>query len=75
MCAFLTNFLPGLVPLPLTCTEDIDDYFSYLTDSSTDSDTDSLNEILDCESSYSYGAPLVSKFNSIIIIILSTSKV
>ena len=42
ICAFLTNFQPALVPLPLTCTEsDVDKYFEQLSDCDSTSDEDS----------------------------------
>ena len=42
ICAFLANFHPALVPLPLTCTEsDVDKYFEQLSDCDSTSDEDS----------------------------------
>lgn len=47
VCAFLTNFLPALVPLPSTCTnEDVEEYFAHLPDS----DTDSVSSVSETES-------------------------
>ena len=37
VCAFLTNFLPALVPLPTTDSEDVEKYFTQLSDYDTDS--------------------------------------
>ncbi len=47
VCAFLTNFLPALVPLQAsTCTnEDVEEYFAHLPDS----DTDSLSSVSETE--------------------------
>ena len=42
ICAFLANFQPALVPLPLTCTEsDVDKYFEQFSDCDSTSDEDS----------------------------------
>ncbi len=40
VCAFLTNFLPALVPIPKNISEDMDveDYFDALSDSEIESD-------------------------------------
>lgn len=37
VCAFLTNFLPALVPMPSPSGEDVEDYFAHLPDSETGS--------------------------------------
>ena len=42
ICAFLTNFLPALVPLPKTSysEDEVEDYFKQLSDSDSDSEFD-----------------------------------
>ena len=52
VCAFLTNFLPALVPLPATdheSDEDVEEYFTHLSDSDTDSFTSDSDLESDCD--------------------------